>query len=192
MTSYLFEVTRTCRSRACPRRGPEALKASRVIERRPAAPTDTRPASKFSGLNRLPPIHLATENDRGSGFLHPFNAADLVKQLVQLFRRIAAQPGHVVELATYGAELLDLRHGTEAPHHVLARTRLDRDPDIGLQTAIDHPLTQSHAITGNDLGFFQTCQPRGDRGARDPQLPRQHRHAFTGIDLQGGNQLTVD
>ena len=117
---------------------------------------------------RLPAIHFAAEDDRGCGLLHTFDTANLVKQLVQLLRRIAAQPGHVVELATHRAQLLHLPHGTQAPHHLLTGAWLDLDPDVGLQAAADQALAQAHAIAGNDLGFFQPGQARVDRGAAMP------------------------
>ena len=68
-------------------------------------------------LNRLTPIDLAAENDRRGGLFHAFDAADLVEQLVQLFWRITAQPRDIIELPADCTQLLDLRHGAEAPHH---------------------------------------------------------------------------
>lgn len=60
---------------------------------------------------RLPAVHLAAEDDRGGGFLHPVQAADLVEQLVELFGRVAVQPGYIIELAADRTQLLHLAHG---------------------------------------------------------------------------------
>ena len=57
---------------------------------------------------------------------------------------------------------------------------------------LNQALTEAHAVTGNDLGFFQARQPRGHGSAGDAQLPGKHGHAFARVDLQGGNQLAVD
>lgn len=137
-------------------------------------------------------VQFIAEDDRGGGFLHAVDAADLVQQLIQLLRRIGAQPGHVIELAAHGAELLDLSHGAEPAQHVLARACLHGDADISLQTAIHDPLAKAHAVTGNHLGFFQARQARRHRGARDTQLPGKHGDAFASVDLQSGDQLAID
>ena len=61
-----------------------------------------------------------------------------------------------------------------------------------MQPPIRNALAQAHAVTGDDLGFLQAGQTRRDGGARDAQLPGEHGHAFTGVELQGGDQLAVD
>ena len=137
-------------------------------------------------------VDFAAEDNGGGSFFDAVDAADLVEQLVELFRRVGAQPGHVIEFAADRTQLLDLGHGAEAAQHFLARARLDLDAHIRLQAAIDHPLPQAHAIAGDDSGFFQAGQARGHGGPRDAQLPGKHRHAFAGVDLQGGDQLAID
>ncbi|MNE21975.1 hypothetical protein D3C80_1151600 [compost metagenome] len=87
---------------------------------------------------------------------------------------------------------MHLGHGAQAAQHFLARARLHGDAHVSLQPTIDHPLAQAYAVAGDDLGLFQSCQPRGDRGAGNAQVPGEHGHAFTGIDLQGGNKLSID
>ncbi|MNG06609.1 hypothetical protein D3C84_898630 [compost metagenome] len=69
---------------------------------------------------------------------------------------------------------------------------MHRDPDVRLQSAVHHTLAQAHAVTGDDPGLFQARQPRRHGGAGNAQLPGEHGHAFTGIDLQGRDQLAVD
>ncbi len=68
----------------------------------------------------LPAINLAAEDDRCGGFFDAIHAANQVEQLIQLFWGISTQPGHVIELATDRAQLLNLGHRTQAPQHFLA------------------------------------------------------------------------
>ncbi len=141
---------------------------------------------------RLPAVHLAAEDDRCGSLLHPVETADLVEQLVQLFGRVGTQPGHIVELAAYRTQLLHLPHGTQAPHHLLARARLHLDPHIRLQATAQDPLAQAYAIAGDDLVLLQPLQARVDGSAGDTQLAGEGGDAFAGVDLQQGDQLAID
>lgn len=150
------------------------------------------PARGASPLLQVAAVDFAAEDDGGRGFFHALDAADPVEQLVQLFGGVAAQPGYVVELATDRTQLLDLSHGAQAAHHVLAGARLHGDADIRLQAAIHHALPQAHAVAADDLGLFQARQARGDGRAGDAQLAGEHGDAFAGVDLQQRDQLAVD
>lgn len=141
---------------------------------------------------RLPPVDLAAEDDGGGSLLNPFQAADLVEQLVQLFGRVAAEPGDIVEFAADRAQLLDLPHGGEPAHDVLARAWLSFDAHIGLQPAADQALPQAHAIAGDDLALFQALQARVHGGAGNAQLASEGGDAFARVDLQQGDQLAVN
>jgi len=137
-------------------------------------------------------IQFVAEDDRRGGFFNTVDTADLVEQLVELLRGIGAQPGHVIELAADGAELLHLGHGAEFAQHFLAGARLHGDANIRLQTPIGDALTEAHAVTGDYLGFLQPRKARGDRSARDAELASEHGHAFASVELQRGDQLAVD
>nr|ABM05924.1 NicC [Pseudomonas putida S16]ACV32408.1 NicC [Pseudomonas sp. HF-1] len=156
-----------------------------------ACSTARRP-DRQPGSERLPAVHLAAKNDRRGGLLHPVDAADLVEQLVQLLGRIRTQPGHIVELAAHCAQLLYLAHGTQAPHHLLARARLHLDPHICLQPTTHNPLAQAHAIAGDDLVLLQPLQTRVDGSTSDAQLAGEGGDAFAGVYLQQGDQLAID
>lgn len=88
----------------------------------------------------LSAVHFAAENDRGGGFFDTVDTADLIEQLIQLLGRLTAQPGHVVEFATHGTQLLDLRHAAQSPYDFFARAWLHGNPDVGLQPAINQTL----------------------------------------------------